>query len=198
MRREQNIADSFYALRFTIYVLRRIGLVAGDEIMNLYILRHGIAVEHGAAGYENDDERPLTGKGERKMWSIAEAIKALGISFDTILSSPLVRAHQTAEIVAESLKCKKRLELTDTLSPQPSAKPLIEYLQEQGAIDDVLLVGHEPFLSQFISLLISGDTETSVLLKKGGFCKISTDHLKQGKCATLEWLLTAKQMELMA
>jgi phosphohistidine phosphatase len=166
--------------------------------MNLYILRHGIAVEHGAAGYENDDERPLTGKGERKMWAIAEAIKALEISFDSILSSPLVRAHQTAEIVAESLKCKKRLELTDILSPQHSAKPLLEHLQHQRAIEDVLLVGHEPFLSQFISLLISGNTDTPVLLKKGGFCKLSTDHLKYGKCATLEWLLTPRQMELMA
>jgi phosphohistidine phosphatase len=165
--------------------------------MNLYILRHGIAVEHGAAGYKNDDERPLTGKGERRMWAIADAIKEMEISFDSIFSSPLVRARQTAEIVAESLKCKKRLELTDTLSPQHSAKPLIEHLQDQRAVDDILLVGHEPFLSQFISLLISGNPETSVLLKKGGFCKLSTEHLKHGKCATLEWLLTPKQMELM-
>jgi len=166
--------------------------------MNLYILRHGIAVEHGAAGYKNDDERPLTGKGERKMWAIAEAIEAMELSFDSILSSPLVRARQTAEIVAESLKCKKRLELTDTLSPQQSGKPLIEYLQDQRAVDEILLVGHEPFLSQLISLLISGDSQTSVLLKKGGFCKLSADHLKHGKCATLEWLLTPKQMELMS
>lgn len=165
--------------------------------MNLFILRHGIAVEHGAAGYENDDERPLTSKGERKVWMIAEAMKALEISFDLILSSPLVRARQTAEIVAEALKAQKRLELTDTLAPQERAEPLIEYLSEQGAVDNVLLVGHEPFLSRLISLLISGDSEASVLLKKGGFCKLSTGELKRGQCATLEWLLTPKQMGLM-
>lgn len=165
--------------------------------MNLYILRHGIAVEHGAAGYEDDDQRPLTGKGERKIWVITEAMKALEISFDSILSSPLVRARQTAEIVAEALKAKKRMELTDTLSPQESAKPLIEYLDEQGSVDDVLLVGHEPFLSRLISLLISGDSESSILLKKGGFCKLSTQELRHGQCATLEWLLTPKQMGLM-
>lgn len=165
--------------------------------MNVFILRHGIAVEHGAAGYKDDDERPLTSKGERKVWMIAEAIKALEISFDLILSSPLVRARETAEIVAQALKSKKRLELTDTLAPQVSAKPLIEYLNEQGAVDDVLLVGHEPFLSRLISLLISGDSEASVLLKKGGFCKLSTEELKQGHCATLEWLLTPKQMGMM-
>jgi phosphohistidine phosphatase len=165
--------------------------------MNLYILRHGIAVEHGAAGYKNDNERPLTGKGERKMWAIAEAMKALEISFDLILSSPLVRARQTAEIVAAALKCQKRLELTDTLAPPDSAKPLIQFLADQGAWDDVVLVGHEPFLSRLIALLISGNSETSVLLKKGGFCKLSIAGLKHGKCATLEWLLTPKQMELM-
>jgi len=165
--------------------------------MNLYILRHGIAVDHGAAGFENDDERPLTGKGERKLWAIAEAMKALEISFDLILSSPLVRARQTAEIVADALKCRKRMEITDTLAPQESAKPLIEYLRDQGAVDDVVLVGHEPFLSRLIASLISGNSDTSVLLKKGGFCKLSTDDLKHGKCAILEWLLTPKQMELM-
>jgi len=165
--------------------------------MNLYILRHGIAVEHGAAGYKNDNERPLTGKGERKMWAIAEAMKALEISFDLILSSPLVRARQTAEIVAAALKCQKRLELTDTLAPQDSAKPLIQFLADQGAWDDVVLVGHEPFLSRLIALLISGNSQASVLLKKGGFCKLSIADLKHGKCATLEWLLTPKQMELM-
>lgn len=165
--------------------------------MNLYILRHGIAVEHGAAGYKNDDDRPLTSKGERKVRTIAKAIKGLEISFDSILSSPLVRARETAEIVADVLKAKKRLELTDTLAPQESSKPLIQYLNDQGAFDDVLLVGHEPFLSRFVSLLISGNSHTALLLKKGGFCKLSTSDLKHAQCAILEWLLTPKQMELM-
>jgi phosphohistidine phosphatase len=162
--------------------------------MNVYILRHGIAVEHGAAGYKDDDERPLTSKGERKIKAIAKAMKDLGISFDIILSSPLVRARQTAEIIAQALKAKERLELIEALAPQESAKPLIEFLIEQGAVKDVLLVGHEPFLSRLISLLISGSSGASVLLKKGGFCKLSSDGLKHGRCATLEWLLTPKLM----
>jgi phosphohistidine phosphatase len=165
--------------------------------MNLFILRHGIAVEHGPASHENDEERPLTSKGERKVRTIADAMKALEISFDLILSSPLVRARETAAIVADALKAKKRLELTDTLEPQESAQPVIEYLADHGAVDDVLLVGHEPFLSRLISLLISGDSEASVLLKKGGFCKLSIEELKHGQCATLEWLLMPKQMGLM-
>jgi len=155
-------------------------------------------VEHGAAGYEKDSERPLTGKGERKVWMIAEAMEAMKISFDLILSSPLVRARQTAEIVAEALKAKKRLELTDTLAPQESAEPLVEFLNDQRPEPaDVLLVGHEPFLSGLISLLLSGDYESGILLKKGGFCKMSVNELRHGKCATLEWLLTPKQMGMM-
>lgn len=165
--------------------------------MNLYILRHGIAVEHGAAGYENDSERPLTSKGERKISTIAEAMKALEFSFDLILSSPYVRARETAEIVAKALKSEKRLELSDTLTPQDSARPLIELLQDYRP-DDALLVGHEPFLSRLISLLISGNTASSVLLKKGGLCKMTSEQLKHGRCATLEWLLTPKQMGMIA
>ena len=69
--------------------------------MNLYILRHGIAVEHGAPGYAKDADRPLTPEGERKLGQIAEAMKALELTFDLILSSPYLRARQTAEIVAE-------------------------------------------------------------------------------------------------
>ena|SRR5947209_6420410 len=166
--------------------------------MNLFVLRHGIAVEHGAAGYEDDDERPLTSKGERKVWMTAEAMEEMEISFDLILASPLVRARQTAEIVAEALKATKRLELTDTLAPQESAEPFIEFLNDQRPEPaDVLLVGHEPFLSGLISLLISGDYEASILLKKGGFCKMSVEELGHTKCATLEWLLTPKQMGMM-
>ena len=75
--------------------------------MKLYILRHGIAVEPGTPGYETDADRPLTSEGERKMRQIAGAMEALELSFDLILSSPYLRARQTAEIVAEVLTARK-------------------------------------------------------------------------------------------
>ena len=68
--------------------------------MNLYILRHGIAAERGTPGYANDADRPLTPEGERKLQLVAAAIKALELGFDLILSSPYLRARQTAEVVA--------------------------------------------------------------------------------------------------
>jgi phosphohistidine phosphatase len=168
-------------------------------IMNLYILRHGIAVEPGTPGYEKDADRPLTQEGERKLWQVAEAMEALELSFDLILSSPYLRARQTAEIVAEALKARKRLELSDSLAPGGSTKKLVELLnRHQPPPDNVLLVGHEPYLSGLISLLVAGDTTSAVTMKKGGLCKLSTESLKHGRCAALEWLLTPKQMALMS
>ena len=129
------------------------------------------------------------------MGQIADALDSLELAFDLILSSPYVRARQTAEIVAETLKSNKRLSLSDELTPQGSPKKLVEFLQRiQPPPENVLLVGHEPYLSEFISLLLVGNTSLLLVLKKGGLCKLTTDSLKAGRCATLQWLLTPKFM----
>src|SRR5258705_3384889 len=120
--------------------------------MNLYILRHGLAVDHGAAGYPNDADRPLIPKGKRKLEQIADAMAALKLSFDLILSSPYTRARQTAEIVADALGQRKKLEFSEDLVPDGSYKHLIEYLNRLESRDeDVMLVGHEPYLGGLIS-----------------------------------------------
>ena len=167
--------------------------------MDLYILRHGIAVEPGTPGYETDADRPLTPEGERKLRQIADAMRALELSFDLILSSPYLRARQTAEIVAATLGARKRLELSAALTPSGSIKKLVELLKRrEPSPESVLLVGHEPYLSELISLLLSGKESFAVVMKKGGLCKLTTESLKPGRCATLQWLLTPKQMALMA
>jgi phosphohistidine phosphatase len=167
--------------------------------MKLYVLRHGIAVEPGTPDFANDADRPLTPEGGRKLRQIAEAMAALELSFDLILSSPYLRARQTAEIVAEVLKARKMLELSDSLTPGGSTKKLVELLNSlQPSPEGVLLVGHEPYLSGLISLLVSGRETFAVVMKKGGLCKLSTESLKPGRCAALEWLLTPKQMALMS
>ena len=166
--------------------------------MNLYLLRHGLAVEPGTPGFENDADRPLTPKGERKLRKIAEGIKALEISFDLVLSSPYVRARRTAEIVAEVLGIGKKLGFSDALMPAGSVNQLLESLNQiEPAPEDVLLVGHEPYMSELISLLVSGQVGFAVVMKKAGLCKLSVESLHAGRCATLEWLLTPKQMALM-
>jgi phosphohistidine phosphatase len=166
--------------------------------MNLYILRHGIAAEPGEGGGHKDSARPLTREGERKVWEAAEAMESLRLSFDLILSSPYVRARQTADIIAKAFNGRDKLELHDALAPSGSTKKLVEHIAAiRPAPGDVLLVGHEPSLSDLISLLVAGDRGLSVVLKKGGFAKLSVETLRPGRCAALEWLLTPKQMSRM-
>ena len=167
--------------------------------MNLYILRYGIAADHDTHGLANDADRPLTPEGERKVWQIAEAMGKLELSFDLILSSPYLRARRTAEIVAEHLEAGRKLELSDTLTPGGSTRRLVELLNRaRPSPETVLLVGHEPYLSGLISLLVSGKETFGVVLKKGGLCKLKIESLKHGRCASLQWLLTPKQMLLMS
>lgn len=166
--------------------------------MNIFILRHGIAVERGTPGFDNDADRPLLPKGERRLRAAAAAMEQMDLSFDLILSSPFLRAKRTAEIVAKKLKLKRRLQFSSALTPDGSFKSLIKQLNElRPGPENVLLVGHEPYLSQLISLLVAGDENVAVEMKKGGLCKLEADPLRAGRCAKLAWLLTPAQMELM-
>jgi phosphohistidine phosphatase len=166
--------------------------------MNLFVLRHGIAVEPGAPGVASDAERPLIPKGRRQLHQITAAMRDLALRFDVILSSPLVRARQTAEIVAADLKLKQRLTLATELKPGGNAKKLVQKINSlKPPPANVLLVGHEPDLSRLISLLISGRSEAGILLKKGGLAKLELEKLRGGKCAALAWLLTPGQMKRM-
>ena len=165
--------------------------------MNLFIFRHGLAVEHGSPGYSDDASRPLTVEGKAKLRDIARAMEKLVLNFDVILSSPYRRALQTAKITAEKLDLEKKLAFSDELAPGGSAKELIHHINQiKPRPENVLLVGHEPYLSELISLLVSGGPGFSVTLKKAGLAKLSTPALKHGRCASLEWLLTPKQMQM--
>ena len=166
--------------------------------MNLYLLRHGLAVEPGTPGYAKDADRPLTPKGERKLIKIASAMKALELQFDRVLFSPYVRARGTAVIIAKELGLEKKLEKCDALTPGGSLREVIETLKRLSPPrENVMLVGHEPSMSELAALLISGETNVSITMKKGGLCMLTAETLRPGRCASLEWLLTPKQMALM-
>jgi phosphohistidine phosphatase len=167
--------------------------------MDLYILRHAIAVERDEEGSKNDFDRPLTSEGEQKLRRIAKAMRNLQLSFDLILSSPYVRARETAEIVAASLVLRKKLQMRDSLGVDGNPRELITEIQRLAPPpSSILLVGHEPFLSNLISLLVTGTVRSQVTLKKAGLCKLTVDAWKIGRCARLEWLLTPRQMLLMS
>jgi phosphohistidine phosphatase len=166
--------------------------------MNLYFLRHGIAIDPSAPGIAKDAERPLTPKGRRRLRQIAEAMGALKISFDVVLSSPYVRAKQTAEIVVKTLKHRKKLKFSDELTPGGNPKSLIQQLNDlRPKPKNILLVGHEPYLSKLIALLTAGNTNMEIDLKKGSLCKLETDSLRYARCATFVCLLAPRHLALM-
>jgi phosphohistidine phosphatase len=156
--------------------------------MNLYIIRHAIAAEEEPSG--DDSQRALTDKGSRKMRQIAKGLRILGVEFDAILSGPYVRAQETAEILADVFKMKKGVALSDNLVPMGDPDLLIAEINEKYSVDSLAIVGHEPYLTTLVSLLIAKSAPVDMILKKGGVCRLSVDDLHHSRTATLDWLLT--------
>jgi phosphohistidine phosphatase len=154
------------------------------------MIRHAIAVGEGSPEYDDDSQRPLTDKGKKKMRQIAKGLRAIGVEFDLILSSPYVRATETAEILADVFKMKKEIQFSDNLVPMGNPELLIAEMNEKYTTSSIVLVGHEPFLSALIGLLVSENVHIDMTMKKGGVCRLSSVDLHHTQKATLEWLLT--------
>jgi phosphohistidine phosphatase len=166
--------------------------------MILYFLRHAIALDRDL-WKKADAERPLTDDGIDKMKSVARGMKAAGVEFDHLLTSPFRRAHHTAEIVTKVYKNPKVLKVSRSLATDGDPKGLVRHLAlDYRSWESILLVGHEPYLSSLISMLVTGSPEADMELKKGGLCRLSADSLTYGKCATLEWWLTPKLLRKLA
>lgn len=165
--------------------------------MKLYILRHGLAVERGAPGYERDADRCLTPEGREKMEQAARGMAALGLEFDLILTSPYVRARETAEIVAQVLGLSEHLEVCEALAPGGCRKDLFKRLKNCATDEQVILVGHEPDLSELIGDLIAADPTCAIELKKGSLACLSLARPCRPETACLEWLLTPKLLRLL-
>jgi phosphohistidine phosphatase len=163
--------------------------------MNIYFMRHGIAAPATHPGLLLDRQRSLTARGKSRIRKIAAAMKAMGLSFDCILSSPLRRARQTADIVARELSARDQLILTGTLAAGQREAAVLKFLAGmKPRPKNVLLVGHEPQLSGLVSLCLAGTLELRLELKKGGLCKLVVHSWVPGQRAVLAWLLTPKQM----
>ena len=162
--------------------------------MNIYIVRHAIAVERGTEGYDDDSQRPLTDTGRKKMKKIAKGLERLGIKLDVILTSPYVRARDTAKILADRFDMMDKIYFTDNLIPPGNFESLIFEIHEKYDVGSIALVGHEPMLSSLVSWLTTGDTDSRITMKKGGVAFLISDSLYQDGRATLEWLLTPSLM----
>ncbi len=134
--------------------------------MKLYLIRHGLAGQHG--DYANDDERPLTSDGKRKTEQVARRFQALGLQFDLILTSPLTRAKQTAEIL-KAAHLSDALEIAGYLAPGGDIQSWHSWIDAWRTPEKSLaLVGHEPDLSGWAELLLWGEVRDRIILKKAG------------------------------
>ena len=167
--------------------------------MNLYILRHAIALERGVEYHGADADRPLSEKGRKKMLKIARGMKALELSFDVIVSSPFARARETAELAAHELALAGVLEYSPHLESGGDPAKLIADLAGRVPLpENILLVGHEPQLSHLVSVLLCGEASMEIALKKGGLCKLEVATLRYARCAALQYLLTPSQLASIA
>jgi len=154
--------------------------------VKLYFLRHGVAPDPQT--WEGDDfVRPLTADGRKRMKREAKALAKLDLTLDLILTSPLVRAQQTAAIVAQRLNLQHRLVEDERLGPGFGAERLGAILREHSDAGALMLVGHEPSMSATIGEIVGG---ARIELKKGGLACVEVDSAASS--CTLAWLVSPK------
>ncbi|HAA32229.1 MAG TPA: phosphohistidine phosphatase SixA [Cyanobacteria bacterium UBA8553] len=165
--------------------------------MELYLIRHGIAADREA--YANDEERPLTDKGRQKTDKVAKQLRQKGLHFDLILSSPLVRAKETAAIL-QDVGLSSQVEEFTSLAPDGDINTWVSWLQEwqQNAKSDrcIALVGHQPDLGNWAETLVWGEAKEKLVLKKAGVIglnipetKIPIGHSELFLLISPKWLL---------
>lgn len=151
--------------------------------IRLYFLRHGRADRERWEG--SDFDRPLTAEGSERIWAEAKAMKRLDLGLDEILTSPLVRAEQTAAIVADTLKLRDKLTRDARLGPGFEIDRLANILREHREASALMLVGHEPSFGETVSRLIGGGM---IVLKKGGLARVDLPDPGETR-GELAWLL---------
>jgi phosphohistidine phosphatase len=163
--------------------------------LELYLVRHGLAAERGEE-YPDDSKRPLTSEGIARLRKEAKALDALDVQFDQILSSPLVRAKQTAEVFAELMKSKPPVALTDALTPAGSPAAVIQELAKHMRKARVALVGHEPNIGELAAHLVGA--KTPMPFKKGAICRIDFAVFPPKGKGQLIWFVPPRMLRKLA
>ena len=159
----------------------------------LYLVRHAIAEDISASG--RDADRRLTAIGASKMRKVAAGLRALGATPDALWTSPLQRARQTAAILGDELAVATQPNVRPELSPGHAPEGVIAKLTLVSQVRSVMLVGHEPNISELASLLLTGSPDGALLpFKKGAVAAIELGSLPPRAQGKLLWFLTPKQL----
>jgi phosphohistidine phosphatase len=159
----------------------------------LYLIRHGVAAERGD-DYPDDSKRPLTNRGIARLRKEAKALDALGVEFDQIVTSPLVRTRQTADVLAESMKSKPPVSTADALAPAGTPAAVIQELGKHMRKGRIALVGHEPNLGELAGRLIGA--RAPLEFKKGAVCRIDFEVLPPKGVGHLRWFVTPRMLRV--
>ena len=157
--------------------------------MQLYLLRHGIAEDRASTG--RDADRRLTDEGRDKLRRVLERAHSVGVRPSLILSSPLRRALETAEIAGRELSYEGKIIRTPALAPESSPQNIWDAVRDYRDESAVLLAGHEPLFSATVAYLL-GSTREMVHFRKGALVSIDVQTLGAVPAGVLEWMLTAK------
>ena len=156
--------------------------------MDLYFLRHANAGT-SLTNLIQDEKRALDELGIEQSHRMGKAMKALKIELDAIISSPLERAKQTAALVAEELGFGKSLLLENSLRPDAEFEDFRALMRRHAKQKAIMVVGHNPTLSEFLAKLVSDEAADSTIeLKKGALAKMEIEKRRPG----LQWILTPK------
>jgi phosphohistidine phosphatase len=171
--------------------------------LDLYLLRHGDAGKGMAvAAGGNSGDVPLTIVGREEIAIIARSVKDLNLKFSAIITSPLKRAVQTAKIIAKVLAMEKRISIWNELVPEGNRSKLYIILNQYTRESSVLMIGHEPYLSNMMYDIIFQKNRVNQLgrinLKKAGLAKIRIISLTPNISGELRWLLTPRILKLLA
>jgi phosphohistidine phosphatase len=163
--------------------------------LELYLVRHGVAADRGD-DYPDDSKRPLTANGIAKMRKEARALDALGVSFDLILTSPLVRTRQTADALAHGMASPPPVQATDALAPAGTSAAVVKELGKHMRLARIALVGHEPNIGELAARLIGA--RAPLPFKKGAICRIDFEVFPPKGAGELIWFATPKMLRALA
>lgn len=163
--------------------------------MHLLVIRHAIAEDRDifAASGKDDGERPLTDFGRRRMKRNAQGLRRMAPHLDLVAASPLVRAQQTARIVADVYRLRA-VETVEAMAPDRHPRDLLTWLARHPADATIAVVGHEPHVGMLVAWSVAGVAESSVAFKKGGAALLEFSRKPAAGAGVLQWLLTPAQL----
>ena len=150
----------------------------------LYLVRHAVAAERGSE-WPDDTKRPLTERGISRFKEVVKGLRRLDVTIDEIFTSPLLRAKQTAELLAAGLEGKPAIKILDALAPGHTSSAVMTNLNKVAKRRKVAVVGHEPELGELAAYLIGAGR--ALPFKKGGVCRIDVGSLTSKRAASLVW-----------